>query len=106
MDLNATELLHKHSFSTFISLSPLGAVFATISEGNIEVWTVESNRPMWKQRGKPLDRSFQAMVRVCHGSGTGLGVPHCTRTRGHRTRETTGTVLHMYIYGVTLSTRC
>jgi hypothetical protein len=41
------------------------------------------------------------IYRVCHGSGTGLEVPHRTCTRGHRTRETTGTVLHMYIYGVT-----
>jgi hypothetical protein len=41
------------------------------------------------------------VARVCHGSGTGLGVPHRTHTRKHRTHTTTGTVLHMYIYGVT-----
>jgi hypothetical protein len=41
------------------------------------------------------------VVRVRHGSGTGLGVPHRTHTRGHRPHQTTGTVLHMYIYGFT-----
>jgi hypothetical protein len=46
-------------------------------------------------------RLAETTHRVCHGSGTGLGVPHRTRTHRYRTREMTGTVLHMYIYSFT-----
>jgi hypothetical protein len=45
-----------------------------------------------------------SIITVRHGSGTGLGVPHRTCTRGHRTHCLTGRVLHMYIYGVTRHT--
>jgi hypothetical protein len=45
-------------------------------------------------------------TRVNHGSQTGRQVPHRTRNCRNRTRSRTGTVLCMYIYGLTIWSRC